>query len=218
MDNDLYKNISGNIPSCTIAVDPNGRYLLLDSDPKISGIYTVGIIWDIDKNTGYPGFQNIRDKSNRIRWISSDSLSKFYAISDANNVLTMVRYALCNNCVIQETFSHAFDSMGEVFPNNTCKYHDKPHMRRLCKSGTTGLEVEPFDGDPNCQTIDWSVYNGFIGADGKIYLFGENDVIAFPEEAYQKAGQPVTFEKTPYNKIINCSEASAGRDKVFGSK
>lgn len=195
------------IPSCNTAVDSNGRYLFLDTY-KPTGH---GIIWDVDKNISYNGFSNAHDEKDRIRWISSNSLDNFYAFSDANNTLSMIRYALCSNGTMTNSIKH-IDFMGQVFENGTCHYDKYPLLRKVCKKGTTDLYVQEYKSTEKCETVDWKVFNGFIAADDKIYLFGENDVITFPQKAYH-SDESVAYQKTPYNLIINCTVAHDPRKK-----
>lgn len=210
-ENEQYKQIKGNIPSCSTVVDDYGEYLFLDSAWD-SG--KNGLAWDINENIAYNGMKNVHNDS-QVRWISSMSMTNYYCLTYKDG-LVIAKYEFCQ-CISNESCSSRVvctrirdcHGMGPIGPNGECLDPKKTTFYPICKKEDKSLFVQKSPGD-ECTPINWKVFNGFVN-NGTIYLFAEDHVWSFAQTAYDSPDSPVTYYGQNWSSFIKCG-SPAGRD------
>lgn len=204
------------VPSCSTAVDPNGQYLMLDSKKSEFSNGSWGLGWNIDTKTVIQGWVNFHEKDDRTRWIGNTDLHAYYAMTDAEREsegIRIVRYSLCNQSSheIMDRLNEGA-AMGAIYEDdpNQCYVTPSPNWYHLCLSGSNEVFVNTDRSKPCPNPAKWALYNGFVEK-GHFYLFGDDAVYSFPEEAYKRQAK-ATLRTIKYSEFIQCSGSARGRD------
>ena len=167
------------------AIDSTSQeYLMITT--KYKKCYCIGATYNIDKNKTYDGLAYRGDDDQVL--LSSNELSKFYALHKNGDRLSICQYEFTNSEIPKSEIAPV-KKEGGFYP--------------ICAVGNDQIMVVHNEKHNDCEYVDWPVLNGFV-SDGKFYLFGSNYIITFPQKVYHKPNQPVKFERIPFNDFIQC--------------
>ena len=174
-----------------MAIDKVGQYFLMTT--KIETGYP-GLVYDLDNNKIFKGLSYNGNKVQVL--ISSHELRKFYALQrGSQNELTIMRYRFAKESVME---SCALPT-GSIIPDVEGSFY------RICIIKNDFLMVT---NDTSCTGMQWTKdktsLKGFV-TQGKFFLFGDENVIIFSSEIYDKLNQPVKFTLKPYGSFIECN-------------
>ncbi|KAJ6218944.1 hypothetical protein RDWZM_004756 [Blomia tropicalis] len=146
-----------------------------------------GVIYDITNDITFEGRYYPGDSDQVL--LSSRDIKRFYSLDKLNKQLYILQYYFERSDVAHSAIVPTENGTARVF----------------CGEGNDKIMVARTRDITNqqCEKVEWPVLNGFV-TDGKIYLFGPNYIIKFPEKVYTERGQSVNVERIPFNKFIQC--------------
>jgi len=139
--------------------------------------------------------------------VSSEELNKFYAITNKDGGMQMMRFHFTGKTVME-----SLQSSNSIVADHNNKGDSTPVYYPMCElksEGNSSGSAIMVSTDGPCtgakgSPLSWPIMKGFVTAD-KFYLFGDVQIFIFYRSVYDQPNKPVEYTVVLFSTFIECS-------------